>query len=341
MGDKDLTEKILEAYSDVFADMANGLMFEGKPVILAEELVERSARSYYKVDGRLHEIERDVVKHWRKGNINIACIGIENQTAIDFTMPLRVIEYDGAEYRKQLLHGSDNLYPVATMVLYFGLKPWTGPRSLKECLGELPEDIAPYVNDYKIHLYEIAYLSHEQVKLFKSDFRVVADYFVQMREKGFYQGTMRELKHVYETLELLKVMSHNECFQGMSDEKRKDPEGVPNHMKGIMDHWFEKNTAEATAKAKAEGIAVGKAEGFAEGKAEGIAVGKAEGIAVGKAEGIAVGKAEGFAEGIAEGKKKMGLLMKKLFSLNRLEDAQRAYDDEEYCSKLMKEFAIV
>ena len=104
-------------------------------------------------------------------------------------------------------------------------------------------------------------------------------------------------------------------------------------MKGIMDHWFEKNTAEATAKAKAEGIAVGKAEGFAEGKAEGIAVGKAE--------GIEVGKAEGFAEGIAEGKKKMGLLMKKLFSLNRLEDAQRAYDDEEYCSKLMKEFAIV
>lgn len=34
------------------------------------------------------------------------------------------------------------------------------------------------VNDYRINLFEIAYLSNEQVNLFKSDFRIVADYFV-------------------------------------------------------------------------------------------------------------------------------------------------------------------
>ena len=30
MGEKDLTEKILEDYNDVFADIMNALVFEGK-----------------------------------------------------------------------------------------------------------------------------------------------------------------------------------------------------------------------------------------------------------------------------------------------------------------------
>ena len=50
----------------------------------------------------------------------MACIGFENQTASDPNMPLRVMGYDGAEYRAQLLGNSENLYPVVTLVLYFG-----------------------------------------------------------------------------------------------------------------------------------------------------------------------------------------------------------------------------
>ena len=42
----------------------------------------------------------------------------------------------------------------------------------------------PYVNDYKINLFQIAYLTYEQVNLFQSDFKVVADYFVQKRGKA-------------------------------------------------------------------------------------------------------------------------------------------------------------
>ena len=33
-----------------------------------------------------------------------------------------------------------------------------------------------------MNLYEIAYLSDEQVQMFTSDFKIVADYFVQMRK---------------------------------------------------------------------------------------------------------------------------------------------------------------
>ena len=64
-------------------------------------------------------------------------------------------------------------------------KPWNGPLSLKERLN-IPKEFEPYVNDYKINLFQIAYLTHEQVELFQSDFKVVADYFVQKRENGDY-----------------------------------------------------------------------------------------------------------------------------------------------------------
>ena len=33
MGEKDVTEKTLEMYNDVFADIANGFLFRGKEVI--------------------------------------------------------------------------------------------------------------------------------------------------------------------------------------------------------------------------------------------------------------------------------------------------------------------
>lgn len=59
---------------------------------------------------------------------------------------------------------------------------WKGPRTLFECL-ELLEEIKPYVNGYRMNLYEIAYLSEEQVQMFTSDFKIAADYFVQMRKR--------------------------------------------------------------------------------------------------------------------------------------------------------------
>ena len=65
-------------------------------------------------------MERDVAKRWRNGNIRIACVGIENQTNPDPDMPLRVMGYDGVEYRAQLLAdhtAGKNRYPVVTLVL--------------------------------------------------------------------------------------------------------------------------------------------------------------------------------------------------------------------------------
>ena len=55
--------------------------------------------------------------------------------------------------------------------------------------------------------FQIAYLTHEQVELFQSAFKVVADYFVQKQENGDYIPSSQDLTHVQETLQLLSIMT--------------------------------------------------------------------------------------------------------------------------------------
>ena len=62
MAEKDITQKILEAYNDVFSDIVNVLLFQGRQVLKEDELEEQAPRSYYKADGKVHETERDVAK---------------------------------------------------------------------------------------------------------------------------------------------------------------------------------------------------------------------------------------------------------------------------------------
>ncbi|MBQ8093612.1 MAG: hypothetical protein IJ242_08570 [Clostridia bacterium] len=48
--------------------------------------------------------------------------------------------------------------------------------------------------------------------MFKSDFRIVADYFVQIRKTGQYKGTTDTIKHIYDTLKLLSVMKNDDRY---------------------------------------------------------------------------------------------------------------------------------
>ncbi len=105
MSAKDIMEKTLEGYNDVFADIMNVLLFQGERIVQVEDLSDALPRSYYKVSGEVREQERDVAKYWRKHQIRIATLGIENQTEEDADMPLRVLGYDGAAYRDQIKKG--------------------------------------------------------------------------------------------------------------------------------------------------------------------------------------------------------------------------------------------
>ena len=91
MGQKDIAEKALESYNDVFADIVNGLVFKGENVVKEDELNDEATVSAFRKSKQIHQQERDVSKVWKKNNIRIALWGIENQTKPDPYMPLRVI----------------------------------------------------------------------------------------------------------------------------------------------------------------------------------------------------------------------------------------------------------
>ena len=118
MGQKDITEKLLEDYNDVFADIINGLIFNGEQRILPESLENTQVHSQYKAeDGKVHELERDVAKYWKDKKVELAICGIENQSSVEKNMPFRIIGYDGASYRSQLLEKRKEILPVMTIVL--------------------------------------------------------------------------------------------------------------------------------------------------------------------------------------------------------------------------------
>ena len=236
MSQKDITEKTLFAYNDVFADVVNALLFSGEQVIAEKELVDQTPRAAYKADGVVRDIERDVAKRWLKNDIRIACIGIENQTEPDQDMALRVFSYDSAEYRTQLLkeNRKNPRYPVVTIVLYFGYKKhWDKPQSLLEA-GNVPDILRPYVSDIKINLYEIAYLEDEQLEYFHSDFRVVADYFSQMRKNNKYVPSSETINHVESVLQLMSVMTKDSRFEDVL-KKQNEPEGGVHTMCEVLD----------------------------------------------------------------------------------------------------------
>ncbi|MCQ2981484.1 MAG: Rpn family recombination-promoting nuclease/putative transposase [Treponemataceae bacterium] len=218
MGEKDIVEKTLESYNDVFADIVNGLLFNGEQVIKEDELEAESEHSMYKADDKLHEQERDVAKYWRNGEIRIALYGLENQTVVDPDMPLRVFSYDGAAYRNQLNQdGKTKRYPVITLVLYFGDAEWNKPKNLLGCL-DVPEKLKPFVNDYRINLFEICKLSDEQISNFKSDFKIVADYFAKRKKIPDYRGTKDAINHVDEFFKLMKVLTNDSKFESVYNE---------------------------------------------------------------------------------------------------------------------------
>jgi len=274
MAEKDITQKTLEAYNDVFADIVNVLLFDGERVIKPEDLTDRTPRSSFKADGKVREIERDVVKQWVRNNIRIACIGLENQTEPDPWMALRVMGYDGTEYAGQLRKIREGEKPsaVVTLVLYFGYKHhWRGPLTVLDAL-EVPEKLKPYITNARVNLFEIAYLSHEQVEMFESDFKEVARYFVQMRENGNYQPTDQKMKHIHEVLQLLNVMDRDHRFETEVNLKSGEKEVRS------MSEWLTRVLNES----RAEGIEKGRATGLAEGRATGLAEGRATGLAEGK-----------------------------------------------------------
>ena len=140
----------VEAYDDVFADIVNGLLFDGEEIVRADALSDQSARAAYKVDGKLREHERDVLKHVNACSVRIASVGFE--------MYCKLLE----EAVENLKHGKKDAV----------LEPPPDPIIDLSCEAYLDAD---YIDDamHKIEIYQriAAIRSDEEVKALYEEMR--------------------------------------------------------------------------------------------------------------------------------------------------------------------------
>jgi hypothetical protein len=176
----DVIQKQYWRNKDAFADFFNSYLFNGNEIIKPTKLVENDTDSsmVVDIDGADFTIQgaRDNIETSMTHNgVEYAILGIDDQNFINYAMPLQVDKYDVVTYLRQYqqlrkhynetneLSGNermsgikitDKLTPVVTVVIYFGSKSWDGPTSLCEML-RLPDELKPYVNDFKINLVEV------------------------------------------------------------------------------------------------------------------------------------------------------------------------------------------
>ena len=270
MAEKDITEKILLGYNDVAADVVNVLVFHGKRVVRPEDLRDGVTASAYKNDDTVRRQERDVLKYWvDRCLIRVAAIGFENESVPERDMVLRGLGYDGAAYRDQLgrekdadgaYHPKPDRYPVITLVLYFGYeRRWNQPTTLYELLGDkLPDELKPFVSDYRINVCEVAWLDEETVQMFQSDFRIVADFFRQLRINGDYEPSQDEITHVREVLQLLSAITKNRYYEDAYSAAREGSQEEVHTMMSFLE------------KAEQRGYSNGKIDGERKGREEGL-----------------------------------------------------------------------
>lgn len=167
--------------NEQFADLFNGALFDGEQIIKADELVdvdtEESIVLEHKKYAESIKASRDNIKIRKRSTVlgvEFVLLGLESQEYIHYAMPMRVMGYDYAAYKKQYdsnaqkyktaeelsedeylsrMKKIDKFIPVITVVVYYGEKDWDGAKSLHEMLN-IPEKMTKYVNDYKMLLVD-------------------------------------------------------------------------------------------------------------------------------------------------------------------------------------------
>ena len=120
---------------------------------------------------------------------------------------------------------------------------------------DIPERLKPYVNDYRINLVEVAFLD-DRLDNFHSDFRIIAEYFVNKRRNTDYVPGSQEIRHVDEFLKLLQALTGDKRYYEVLDILQKEDKKEGLRMCEILDRVENK------------GIAIGEKRGEKRGRNE-------------------------------------------------------------------------
>ena len=253
----DSTCKKLLRDKGCFADLCNYAFFQGRQVIQPEELVSREndlSTLIGKVD-KPTEIKRyrDVV---RKASIHgeYVIIGVEHQSTYDEKMIFRILNYDATIYINQV-ESKQEIYPVGSFVFYTGDKEWKSPETLKETLKNIPSEMEPYINDWRLPVVELKTMDAR--KLTNQRLKEVVE-ISQSMFAGNYDDLRNNRKIEIENFIMAATFTRTKI-------KREDlPEGDEINMCEAMDRLFQRLRNEG----EVLGLEKGETIGFEKGKRE-------------------------------------------------------------------------
>lgn len=216
--DYDAAEKELENYTDVFADIVNALIYEGKQAVAPGNLKPAPTETIYQdVSNKLRMQREDLGKYEETdGEIKVLYL-FANQSKIDGRMLLRKCGYTGGYYRGQYRENRKDIYPVMEIVLYWGKKRWKNIPNIRQFFKEknLPERTWKYIDNEQLHVFEMRYLPDEVISRFKSDMGILLEY---LKEEPDPKCLNQRIRHVEALLRLLKVLSGNEMYQKLLED---------------------------------------------------------------------------------------------------------------------------
>ena len=240
-----------------FADLYNGSIFHGTQMVKEEDLKpekENFKELIQDKNGILNHIERnrDIVMKWDDG-IYLMILACENQERIHYAMPVRTMLYDGLSYAEQIrqlrkkqvksekmtsdeflsgMKKDDKLYPVSTLVFYYGDKPWDGSVDLHGLLKksenpEMEEMIRKLIPNYHINLLDVNQI--EDTSVYKTDLQTILEMLKYRQDKERMQKYVQEhegyFRHVdRDTYNVLRVLLKAE--KQMDEIKNQEKEEV-------------------------------------------------------------------------------------------------------------------
>ena len=307
MGKGDVAVKRWMGRQDRFADLFNGTVFQGKQVILPEEL--EPADGEYDIllqdkNEKTQEIHRyrDMVMRWKKGAM-LVLLACENQENIHYAMPDRNMVYDGLAYvgqiqqmwkreqnigdNKEKLKGitsaeflskfrkGDSLIPVITLVFYYGEEDWDGSTDLYGMLqwsGEEAWDntMKKYISNYKLNLIDAGNMEH--LENFQTDLQII---FGMLKCRGNKEELIQYVnnKGTYfqnvdeETYQVIREFLHSEKILKKNIKKESGKETVD--MCKALEDLYQEGVEQGIERGIEQGIEQGMERGMEWGLLQG------------------------------------------------------------------------
>ncbi len=217
-----------------FADIINYFIYNGEQIISPNQLheMDTSEIAFPYKEGESSEIIqrfRDILKYaCMKTDEKTAylILGMENQSFIQYAMPVKNLLYDAEQYAKQVVitakkhskdktsekitsgefltgfYKDDKLIPVITIVIFWSSDVWDGPMSLHEMMKISDKHLLRLIPDYRINLVAPYNMNNEDFDKLKTTISEAFKFIKYSKDKN----------------KLIEVLNNDSIFQDIDRE---------------------------------------------------------------------------------------------------------------------------